>query len=247
MRAFTLVELLVVIAILILLLGIMLPALRAARQRVQAFRCTSNLREVVFAFRLFADDYSRGYRGDSDQRSDGRFTAEDFQESVYRIHEFWDAPGLTSVPLQPNRELLMCPSGPRGLRKLANVPCSNGAVQPAADISVGLNMRLHRVSQTINGQYFATPTALSSSILEHGQVPLALDVDGRVGATRPPPAPYYTAPPLTVTDFYSSGIYWFPSLRHRGRINVGFVGGHVLSSPRALGDPDWAWAYSPPP
>jgi prepilin-type N-terminal cleavage/methylation domain-containing protein/prepilin-type processing-associated H-X9-DG protein len=244
---FTLLEVLVVIAILVLLLGIMLPALRSARQSVQAFRCTTNLREVVFAFRLFADDYGKGYRGESDQRSDGRFTIEDFQESIYRIQEFWDAPGLSVAPLQPSRELLMCPSGPRGLRKHANLPCSSGAVQPAAAISVAFNMRLHRTSRLLSGQFFAVPTALSEQVLMHGQVPLVLDVDGSVGASRPPPAPYYAAPPLAEPDFYSTGTYWFPARRHRGRINVGFVGGHVLSSPHPLGDPDWDWAYSPPP
>jgi len=55
-RGFTLVELLVVIAIIALLLALLMPALDHARELARASVCKANLRDLVLAWIMYADD-----------------------------------------------------------------------------------------------------------------------------------------------------------------------------------------------
>ena len=53
---FTLIELLVVIAIIGMLVGILIPALRAARQRTRTVICGSNLRQLFLAMAIYEQE-----------------------------------------------------------------------------------------------------------------------------------------------------------------------------------------------
>jgi len=55
-KAFTLVELLVVIAIIALLMALLMPALERAREQGRRAICLNNLRQLMLAWNLYADD-----------------------------------------------------------------------------------------------------------------------------------------------------------------------------------------------
>jgi prepilin-type N-terminal cleavage/methylation domain-containing protein/prepilin-type processing-associated H-X9-DG protein len=55
-RGFTLIELLVVIAIIALLLSVLLPGLRLAKEKAKNISCRANLRSMSLALRLYTED-----------------------------------------------------------------------------------------------------------------------------------------------------------------------------------------------
>ncbi|MBL8746971.1 MAG: prepilin-type N-terminal cleavage/methylation domain-containing protein [Phycisphaerae bacterium] len=55
-RAFTLIELLVTLAVIVVLLGLLLPALSRSREAARSAVCLSNLRQAFFACRAYANE-----------------------------------------------------------------------------------------------------------------------------------------------------------------------------------------------
>lgn len=245
-RAVTLIELLIVMLVIGVLIAVLGTAVGRARASARSFVCKSNLRTVAFEFMQFADESTSPDRGESARDGRAGFYLEDFQEHIYGVDEFWDRPETQSVMMDARHQPLMCPAGPSTLERHAGLPCGEYAVTPVPNVSVALNMRLYRASVRVAGRDVLRPVRLTRRILDHGSVPLALDIDGATAAARSV-LPYYAAPPAGDTGRYGDGLFWFPATRHGDAVNVCFVGGHVLSSTDPANETSWDWAYQPPP
>ncbi len=60
-NGFTLIEILVVIVIIAILAAMLLPAISGARQRAHRTVCLNNLRQLMTAFEMYAEDYFEKY------------------------------------------------------------------------------------------------------------------------------------------------------------------------------------------
>lgn len=121
-KGFTLVELLVVIGIIAVLISVLLPTLGRARKQAQTVACSSNLRQVGLAIRMYAE-------------SNGGYLpyAQDFG-ATYKGKFYPDLPLQRSVAIgmglkpnasgsYPNPAALVCGAGePRGTRHYSTHP-----------------------------------------------------------------------------------------------------------------------------
>jgi len=244
LSGFTLIELLICIAVVAVLLALFLPAAMGVREAARGLECKVGLRTAAFELALFADDAFGADRGDDTGLPSGHFRLETFQDSLYQIDEFWRHDGDTRIVRRGMIEgLPWCPSVNGELTLRRGFPCTSGGVGPAAFISYGFNVRLHVVENRSDlGPPFTRITVNRIALAEPG-VPLVWDVDG--SAAMYGISPVFSGPSLDSRLVFANDRYWFPSYRHNGRMNVGFVDGAVLHTSDPLREPGWRWDYSP--
>lgn len=241
---FTLIELLVVVAIAALLMSLILGVATKIRAGARGVACRSQLRAVALDFIDFAEDRKQD-RGKSNAMPRNQFHLHDFVNKAYRVEYFWPTGDRNRQQLDSSSEPLMCPAGPGELSREGgrSRPCNDGAIGPKENVSVAFNRRLFYETRFFEGKRVAVEAKLNSDVLGHSEVPLAFDVDGSK-AVRNAVTPYFSAPAVPGhDDVYDTGRFWFPQLRHGGKMNVVFIGGHALSTAQPLDEPGWDWKY----
>lgn len=108
-KAFTLVELLVVIAIIALLLSVLLPSLRSAREQGRRIVCMSNLKQIGNALHLYENEYNQARFSVRNDGSDREF-------NLYWMGKLAPYLGQDEYGEKYERgeviDILMCPSAP---------------------------------------------------------------------------------------------------------------------------------------
>ena len=108
-NGFTLIELLVVIAIIALLLSIVMPALRGARQIAKRIQCSSNKKQIGLAFHLYVQD-NAGISHWSPNYGNWYLPESEEMLSADHHYAYW---GIAYYPYLEIRNAFNCPSARR--------------------------------------------------------------------------------------------------------------------------------------
>ena len=218
-RAFTLIELLVVIAIIALLLAILLPSLRKAKDQVRTITCRSNLKQWGIFFYLYT------------QENEGDFMTAKQGTGI-------PGGGTWLLPLLPYYEgggekMRVCP--------VAKVVAPTGNPQPNEGDpsrmawSVTINGIEHRNSYAINNWIYHLPAGQNNLWqLSNTQKRSWMRIDRKGGFRTPlflegwrwgggPTLRSEEAPPDETRRYNRNGFDRFCVNRHRGAINVCFL------------------------
>ena len=112
-KGFTLIELLVVIAIIALLMAILMPTLRAAKNQARKTVCTGHVKGLVLSVRMYVDDYD-GKTHNSP--NNGLWDNAHQHPQIVRDYgpsdslAYW---GIAYFPYSKNKKIFRCPSTKR--------------------------------------------------------------------------------------------------------------------------------------
>ena len=62
-RGFTLMELLIVITIIMVLMGLVFPAVNMVRKQANTVKCSSNMRQIALAIEVYRQNHDDGFPG----------------------------------------------------------------------------------------------------------------------------------------------------------------------------------------
>lgn len=225
-RAFTLIELLVVIAIIALLAAILFPVFAAARSKARQAACASNLRQIALAGTMYAQDYD-GFalhfadpaaRANVQNVLDESVPNRGYSEAYY-WHTLW-------LPYVKNSQIFFCPEGYTDFKKAPRY--TNGDKEIWGQYGINYE-RLAKNRAPWNSVLMDSIPEPSSTYMVMDSWSVSPSVDGA-------DTPERILGCGAVGDSDDVGIGMNLPVgdprrgdRHRGRVNVAFVDGHVKS------------------
>lgn len=228
-RGFTLIELLVALAVTAILVSILLPTLRGAREAARVTACMSNLKQIFTSCRVYADEGRRGI---------GPALGQPYTELPNWALVVQASAGVafsTSTPTEAyvERSVLVCRSASafyaRGMTRTYAANATGWSGQPGDpgnydELVPGPGARPAHVNFDLMTDPARTPAFLDSAI-------------ATVSGTGPPPT--RTA---SVIDFRLSGHVQSRLGRYHGPSRRDFNTAFYDSSVRAVTEPDESWS-----
>ena len=223
---FTLIELLVVIAIIGVLMAILLPGLKAAKEQAQRVVCASQLRQLAMAHTMYQESH------------DGWIVP---ATQVLGVDDYWyntlgpyfehcNTGHATENPDDIGRDILLCPLDKAAYPEMLNPHCSDN---PQGWLSYALNSQPTRHVSSRTKKYAGVGGNKVTRLRHHAQTMLHADFAYRawvcdaVTLTRnqyaSEPGAHYEA----MAGYPEQNKTIDVAYRHRGRMNLLWLDGHV--------------------